>query len=233
MRYLALAVDYDGTLATDGVVAPATIQALERLCKSGRKLIMVTGRELDDLFSCFGHAWLFDWIVAENGAVLYRPSDQAERVLASSPPPQLVAALRRRGIAPLSVGRVILATRKPHETAALEAIRDSGLEYQVIFNKDAVMLLPAGVNKASGLAAALKELSLSRHNVVGVGDAENDHAFLSICECSVAVANAIPALRSRVDWTTLADHGAGVVELIDRLLDDDLASFEPRQERHR
>ena len=48
----------------------------------------------------------------------------------------------------------------------------------MIFNKGAVMILPSGVNKATGLAAALEELGLSPHNVVGVGDAENDHAFL-------------------------------------------------------
>ena len=73
-----------------------------------------------------------------------------------------------------------------------ETIRELGLELQVIFNKGAVMVLPAGVNKATGLAAALESLGLSPHNAVGVGDAENDHAFLALCECAVAVANALP-----------------------------------------
>jgi len=43
----------------------------------------------------------------------------------------------------------------------------------------------------SGLDAALNAMGLSEHNVVGVGDAENDHAFLAHCEFSVAVANAL------------------------------------------
>ena len=90
---------------------------------------------------------------------------------------------------------MIVATWEPHEKTVLETIRDCGLELQVIFNKGAVMVLPAGVNKATGLRAALAELNLSPHNAVGVGDAENDHAFLSICECSVAVANALPAVK--------------------------------------
>jgi haloacid dehalogenase-like hydrolase len=51
------------------------------------------------------------------------------------------------------------------------------------------MVLPAGVTKATGLAAALHTLGRSPHNLVGVGDAENDHAFLRLCECAVAVAN--------------------------------------------
>ena len=126
----------------------------------------------------------------------------------------------------ISVGRVIVATWEPHEKTVLETIRDCGLELQVIFNKGAVMVLPAGVNKATGLRAALAELNLSPHNAVGVGDAENDHAFLSICECSVAVANALPAVKAKADIVTFADHGAGVTELIDEMLADDLASRE-------
>jgi len=50
------------------------------------------------------------------------------------------------------------------------------------------MVLPAGINKASGLPAALARLRLSPLNVVGIGDAENDTAFLQACGCAVAVA---------------------------------------------
>jgi hypothetical protein len=106
-----------------------------------------------------------------------------------------------------------------------------GLELQVIFNKGAVMVLPSGVNKASGLSAALSELGLSPHNVVGIGDAENDHAFLNLCECSVAVANALPALKETADFVTQGDHGAGVIELVEQLLASDLSEVEPRLTR--
>ncbi len=58
------------------------------------------------------------------------------------------------------------------------------------------MVLPAGVNKASGLAAALARLQLSPLNVVGIGDAENDHAFLRACGCAVAVANALLMVKA-------------------------------------
>jgi hypothetical protein len=135
-------------------------------------------------------------------------------------------------VAPLSVGQVIVATWEPHETTVLATIRDLGLELEVIFNKGAVMVLPTGVNKASGLLAALNELGLSPHNVVSIGDAENDHAFLRISECAVAVDNALPSLKARVDWVTARDHGAGVKELIKRLLADDLRSLAPSQTRH-
>jgi len=80
------------------------------------------------------------------------------------------------------------------------------------------MILPSGVNKATGLLAALQQLGIEPVQVAGVGDAENDHAFLEICGYSVAVANALPVIREKVDYVTECDHGDGVAELIARLL---------------
>jgi HAD superfamily hydrolase (TIGR01484 family) len=217
VRYLVLATDYDGTIAHDGVVSAATIGAIERFRAGGGRPIMVTGRELPDLERTFARFDLFDRIVAENGGVLYNPATKRERVLCAPSSPALVDALRSRGV-PLSVGRAIVATVEPHQQAVLDAIRELGLELQVIFNKGAVMVLPSGVNKATGLLVTLEELCVSPHDVVGVGDAENDHAFLDICELSVAVRNAVPALRDRVDLLTQGARGDGVQELIDRLL---------------
>ena len=79
------------------------------------------------------------------------------------------------------------------------------------------MVLPPGVNKATGLLAALDEMELSAHNVVGVGDAENDHAFLRACGCAAAVANALPMVKEAADIKLIRDHGAGVAELIERI----------------
>jgi HAD superfamily hydrolase (TIGR01484 family) len=222
MRYLALACDYDGTLAHHGRVDNTTLAALERVLASGRKLLLVTGRELDDLRTVFPRLDLFERVIAENGALLYRPGSREEKVLAERPPEEFVRALEARGVRPLGVGRVIVATCHPHETAVLETIRELGLELQVIFNKDAVMVLPAGVNKASGLAVALQELDLASSNVVGIGDAENDLAFLTMCGRAVAVANALPPVLEAADLVTRGAHGVGVRELIARLLAGDL-----------
>jgi hydroxymethylpyrimidine pyrophosphatase-like HAD family hydrolase len=233
MRYLVLCTDYDGTLATEGTVFPETVAALERLIASKRRPVLVTGRELDDLKRVCQHLDLFEYVVAENGALLYEPATRKETLLAQRPPDSFIAALRARGISPISIGRVIVATWEPHETDVLETIKDEGLELQVIFNKGAVMILPAGVNKASGLSAALNRMGLSPHNAVGIGDAENDHALLGMCECGVAVANALPALKEAADFVTTGARGAGVTELIDALLRDDLASHEPEIARRR
>ena len=224
MRYHLLATDYDATLATDGRVAAETTAALEAVLATGRRLMLVTGRRLEELMSLYPELEIFERVVAENGALLYRPATKERRRLADPPPPALLATLRQRGIAPLEVGEVIVATREPHETAVLAAIRDLGLEHQVIFNKGAVMILPAGVNKATGVLAALEELKISPHNVVGVGDAENDHSFLKLCERSAAVAGALPALQDEVDIHLRGDAGAGVRELAEALVANDLGT---------
>jgi hypothetical protein len=102
----------------------------------------------------------------------------------------------------------------------------------VIFNKGAVMVLPSGVNKATGLGVALRELGLSPHNVVGVGDAENDHAFLRLCECSAAVADALPMVKEEADYVAQGEGSLGVIELIDQLVKDDLRAVEAKLTRH-
>jgi hydroxymethylpyrimidine pyrophosphatase-like HAD family hydrolase len=232
MRYLALATDYDGTLASDGRVGPSTIQALELLRKTGRRLLLVTGRELPDLKRVCPRLDLFDCVVAENGALLYLPGTQSETVLAEAPPPQFLDCLKRHQVQ-FSVGRSIVATTAGFAEQVLHAIQETGVELQVIFNKGAAMVLPTGVNKATGLETALKQLGLSMHNVVSVGDAENDHALLASCEFGAAVANAVPLLKQRADWVAEGARGQGVEQLIERIIADDLRSLDESVHRHR
>ena len=230
MRFVALATDYDGTLARHGKVPPEAVAALDRFSASGRKLILVTGRELDELLGIFPEIDRFDRVVAENGALLYCPATGERVPLGDSPPEAFVRTLRKRGV-PVSVGASIVATVEPHETVVLQTIRDLGLELQVIFNKGAVMVLPASVNKATGLEAALHALQLSARNVAAIGDAENDHALLHMAEYGVAVSNAIPTLRDSADRASERDHADAVIELIDDILAHDLRATPPRRAR--
>ena len=225
----ALATDYDGTLAAHGTVADTTVASLRRLKASGRKLVMVSGRELPDLRQVFAHIDLFDGLVLENGALLYWPDTDREQMLAPAPPAAFVEALRRRGLNPLAVGRTIVATWSQYAGLVEEAIGETGIDWLTILNKNSVMCLPPGVDKASGLRAALETLGLSARNVVGVGDAENDHPFLDACGLGVATANALPALKTSADLVTEGEDGAGVAWLIDRILADEAALLAGRR----
>src|SRR4028118_1486465 len=93
MRYLALASDYDGTLASNGRVDKATLAALQRLREAGRRFSLVTGRHLEELLEVFPQINLCEWVVLENGALLYRPATQEEKALGDRPPEELIKAL--------------------------------------------------------------------------------------------------------------------------------------------
>jgi hydroxymethylpyrimidine pyrophosphatase-like HAD family hydrolase len=231
MRYVLVATDYDGTIASQGNVHGTTLAALERVRASGRKLVLVTGRHLPDLKTVCPKLDMFHRVVAENGALLYRPESREEKPLAEPPPQTFLNLLKERNV-PFSVGRGIVATWEPHQESVLRAIRDLGLELQVVFNKGAVMVLPTGVNKGTGLLTAIAELGISPHNAIGIGDAENDHALLAACEIGVATGNALPGLKERADLVLEGRNGAGVVELLERLLASDLAEYDSRLMRH-
>jgi hydroxymethylpyrimidine pyrophosphatase-like HAD family hydrolase len=221
LRFLAIAADYDGTLATDGYAHPPALTALRRAQAMGRKLILITGRELESLGNVFPALTLFDLVVAENGALLYQPATNRERLLCQAAPIGLVTELRHLGVQPLSVGRCVIATVTPQETLVEKAIRDLRLHWDIIMNRESVMVLPRGIHKGTGLTAALEELGLPGEAVMGIGDAENDCAFLRMCGFSVAVANAIPDLKQKVRLVTQGERGAGVAEAVNRLLSTD------------
>ncbi|MEO0827810.1 MAG: HAD family hydrolase [Cyanobacteria bacterium J06639_16] len=220
MRYRAIATDYDGTLATDGVVDEITLAALHRYRDAGGRLLMVTGRELTDLQRAFPAVALFDGVVVENGAVFFRPEiDQIQR-LGTPLPDAFFSALEEQQVSPLNRGQVIVSTWQPHGEAVQQTLEAMGLDARVILNKRSVMVLPTGVSKATGLQVALAELGLEAREVAGIGDAENDLDLLKSCGLAVAVNNALPELKAIADKVTTQSRGAGVQELVDWILDD-------------
>lgn len=232
MRYLALVTDYDGVIARDGRPSGPALSAIERLRMSGRRAILITGRRLDNLRESCPNLCLFDYVVAENGATVYEPRTSEETLLAKPPPAEFIKRLKELGVEPLEIGRVIVATWLPHQLAVLRAIQEMGLELHIVFNRTAVMVLPAGVNKATGMEFALRKLGLSAHEVIAVGDAENDCSFMERSECAATVANGIPSIRKIADIVTKSENGAGLAELIDELIANDLGRMQgPIQKR--
>ena len=209
--FRTVALDFDGTLADDRV-APATLAALTKARARGIRVILVTGRIMSELRAAFPevdeHA---DAVVAENGALLV--THGGVRLLAAPVGRAVSAALTGRGIAHRS-GQVLIGGAAADEPAALEVVRELGLDCQLIRNRGELMILPAGVTKRTGLLEALGELGLSPHNAIGVGDAENDHSLLDACEVGVAVANAVDALRAHADMILARPDGEGVADLL-------------------
>jgi HAD superfamily hydrolase (TIGR01484 family) len=216
--FAALATDYDETLAHCGVVEDATVEALERFRATGRPLILVTGRHTPDLVNIFPRFDLFDVAITENGGTLYEPRTRKEILLAEPFPRRFLDCMRSCGVDPFFPGRVVIASIASQQDRVRRAIQASGVAAEMVLNYDNLMILPPGVDKASGVRAAAKHLGIATDNMIAVGDAENDEAFLAACGLGVAVANALPAICARAALQTREPHGAGVRELIERLL---------------
>ena len=233
MRYHALACDYDGTLASGGRVARETASALRRLRASGRRLVMVTGRQIGDLLAVCPEVGLFDRVVAENGAVVYAPASGRWRALAEAPPPAFITALRRRGVEPLALGQVVVATERPHDVVAAAGHPRPGPRL-------ADHLQPRGGDDPARRASTRppasrrrwKSWASRRTTWSRSATARTTTACSRAVECGVAVANAVPELKAHADLVTSAESGAGVVELIERLIAMDLVELAPRLGRH-
>jgi hydroxymethylpyrimidine pyrophosphatase-like HAD family hydrolase len=227
--FRAVAIDFDGTLAEGGRPTPAVLDAVRATREAGRKVVLVTGRILDELRAGFPDVdGCFDAIVAENGAVVSFGGN--ERLLAAPVEAELEEALARRGLR-FRRGRVLMADGASDDEVVVREIHRLGLECQVMRNRGALMILPAGVTKGRGLFEALGDLGVSRHSTVGLGDAENDHSLLSECELAVAVGNAVNALQAHADLVLAERDGQAVTSF---LLGDVMAGTErvpPRRHR--
>lgn len=198
MKLSVIALDYDGTIARRDVLDPAVRDAIAYARTRGIKVLLVTGRILDELRRVAGELHFVDGVVAENGAVLHFPDSGRTSELAPAIPPAFVSELGRRGI-PFGLGRCLIDTNANEAPRLLDVIRTLELPLVLLFNHGQVMTLPQGVSKATGLRVALQTLRLSPRNTLAVGDAENDHELLRLAEVGVAVSWASPALRAAAD----------------------------------
>jgi len=218
-KFAILVCDYDGTLATGETAGSQTIEALISASEAGTKLVLATGRELPDIRRVLPEIELFQWVVAENGAVLFEPATGIKEVLGAAPPDSFFQELRKQGVGPVAKGEVIAAIHSRHAAILEETIRTLGLPYHVILNKNSAMVLPSGVDKGTGVATVLESMGVSSKETVAVGDGENDEDLFRIAGFRVAVANAVPELKACADLVTTAENGEGVIELIDALLE--------------
>ena len=211
----ALACDYDGTLTSQDRLGPAALAALGRARERGLRLVLVTGRTFFELTRVCDRLDLFDAVVAENGAVLYFPASGVLRDQAPAPSPRLLAELDRRGIA-YRLGRIVVDAARADEPRVRDALEAAALDLELVYNRGALMLLPPGVSKGTGVRQVLRELGLSFHDILGVGDAENDGPLFDACGFTACPGSADAALRSRADWVLDGPDGEAVVEGITR-----------------
>ncbi|MGQ9926775.1 MAG: HAD hydrolase family protein [Chloroflexaceae bacterium] len=230
MHIMTLACDLDGTLAEHGQVAPETWELLQRLKGANWRLILVTGRTLKTFTPHGPFTEVFDAIVAEDGAVVYFPHRDIVTLPFGRLNPALIDRLADLGV-PLERGLAIVATYTPHDLVVLKVLHEVAGGATVEYNRGAVMVLPPGATKSTGLRYALRELGCSPRSVIACGDAENDRSLFECAELAVAVSNATEEVRALADVVLPAPDGAGVRALGEGLLRNELPAYRQRPER--
>jgi len=224
MRHRVLACDYDGTIANEGICSPATIASLERIAATGMRLILVTGRTREELESVFDHSSLFSALVVENGSVVI-DADGGETLLAPRLPRRLVEELERIGVTPLVIGRVLCSTSVTQTAKLSAAIAKLGIDRAIVLNRASAMVIPPGTSKRTGVEVALRSIGETPSSMVAIGDGENDVALFAVAGVSVAVANAVAALKARADVVLTKPNGQGFADLVDALITGDLGAL--------
>jgi len=212
LKFGVLALDYDGTIARDGILDSEVKAAIAEARAHGIVVILVTGRILADLKHAAGDLQFVDAVVAENGAVLAFPSGHSW-MIGHPTPPVFLEELRRRAI-DFAAGQSIVETDASLAPRILAVIRELELPLVLLFNRSRLMVLPQGISKATGLRQALSALRLSAHNAIGIGDAENDHDLLAACEIGVAVGWGSPALQRNAEEVVRGDGPAALAPYI-------------------
>jgi len=197
MKLAAIALDYDGTIATNDMMDPSVRAAIGEVRDAGIAVILATGRRLEDLRRVVDLG-CFDVVVAENGAVVDFPLRGRHVVLGHPPHAQFVAELRRRGVDCQS-GEALVEADASASATLIDVIHALELPLVLTFNRGRVMALPQAIGKSTGLRHALTTLRISIHNTLAIGDAENDHDLLDACEVGVAVEWGSAALRAVAD----------------------------------
>ena len=218
MKFLVLAIDFDGTIATNDVLNPDVRLALAELRRRGIVVILVTGRILEDLRRICGDLYFLDAVVGENGAALEFPATGYSMTLAPPPSEALLAELRAAGIEH-AAGHAIIEASAADGARILGILQRMELPLTLMFNRGRVMVLPQAISKATGLQQALSILRLSAHNAIGIGDAENDHELLRVCEVGVAVNWGSEALKRAADHVLPGDGPVAVAKYLADLVD--------------
>ena len=212
MKFSVLALDYDGTIARDGALDPDVRSAIAEVRSRGIAVVLVTGRILEELRQITGGLGFVDAVVAENGAVLDFSGGNS-RLIGHPTQPLFLEELRRRGIE-FKAGQCVVETDAACATQVLAVIRELELPLTLVFNRGRLMLLPQAISKGTGLREALTMLRLSPHNAIAIGDAENDHDLLAVCEFGVAVGWGSRVLQASADEVLPGDGPSAVAGYI-------------------
>ncbi|MCS7143104.1 MAG: HAD hydrolase family protein [Aigarchaeota archaeon] len=211
-----IAIDYDGTFTSAHPPSPEFLRRFRSHRKRHDSLfVLSSGRLLSDLMGVKEIPYLFDVIIAENGAILYFPN-HGTKVKLFERPRGLEELVRGLSIDAL-YGEVLIATDRVNSDLLERHLSGLADEVEVKFNVGSMMIVPRGCDKGSSLLQAIAISGLrDPRRVVAVGDGENDEDLFRVADVRVAVKNAVPSLKERADLVLDRENGEGLLDFLER-----------------
>ncbi|HSA76593.1 MAG TPA: phosphoglycolate phosphatase [Nitrosarchaeum sp.] len=224
MKTKTFAVDIDGTITENGVgrINLDALAALRHLTNIGHNVIFVTGRSSVEayLLAVFGGTTKI--AVGENGGCI--TVDTNEHILLGN----MQQCQHALNIIQKEITNVSEKPVFPRMTeVVLERTFDLELAKQVVLEKKLDVLLSdsqyafhinsLGIDKGTGFQNIMKRLSITRDDVIAIGDSATDIPLFKIAKTSIALGNSSEYVKSQATMTTNAKSGDGVIEALDKL----------------
>lgn len=226
MNPRAFAVDVDGTLTEDGgVINLNAAFALRWVEKLGRRVVLTSGRTHLELFALAIYLGTTRVVVGENGGVV-ATSPTTMALLADKAACLEAYEILSRSIEGVKIKPVfprftdVVLERSFDIEAGRRVIEQHNLPVQLNDSKYAYHINQMGISKATGLALALKHLSIDPEETVAIGDSGTDVPMFKLCGYSIALANSPPEVKLAAKHVTKSGDGEGLVEALNHVAEE-------------
>ena len=100
---------------------------------------------------------------------------------------------------------------------ARKVILENNIDVELSDSQYAYHINSSGIDKGTGFAKIMNKLSLSRDDIIAIGDSATDVPLFKVAKTSIALGNASEDVKSEATMITSANAGDGVLEALDKL----------------
>jgi len=224
MKHKTFAVDIDGTITENGGgrIHLDALSALRHLKNIGHNVIFVSGRSSVEgyLLSIFGGTT--NIAVGENGGCITDGANnhkllgnKDECVKAFEFLKSKIDNVKEKPVFP-RLTEVVLQRTFDIESAK-KIVSENNLNVGLSDSGYAFHINSRGINKGSGFEEIMKMLSITKNDVIAIGDSETDVPLFKVAKISVALGNSSEYVKSQATMNVSAKSGDGLIEALDNL----------------
>ncbi len=224
MKKRTFAVDIDGTITENGGgrIHLEALEALRHLVNMGHDVIFVTGRSSVEgfLLSIFGGTTKV--AVGENGGCITLDSndhillgDIDECKIALDVLKNNMENVQEKYVFPRMTEVVLQRTFDLNQ--ARKILSEHEINVELSDSQYAYHINSPGIDKGTGFTKIMTRFSISKDDVIAIGDSATDVPLFKVAKTSIALGNASDDVKSEASMIVSAHAGDGVLEALDKL----------------